>query len=285
MNRLRQAHFGLLCAFLLVATACSGSPGTTSSGEDRKDTADSFRLASTNTLNADSMRFSVNINFSPFGQVTGEGFQDLEAGAMTMRMNMPPFEPGMPAVTMDQIFIDTTLYMQADLFSAALPPGKRWMKIDLAALGDQLGLDLAGLVEQSRNSDPRGQLSFLQGVTGEIEELGTSEIRGTKTTHYKFMVNVQKAVAELPPEFAELAPMLEAFGVSDFPAEAWVDDDGLVRRVAYTVNLPADPSGSVSPGAMNVSMDFFDFGAEETVSAPPAGDVVDFMEALRAFSG
>lgn len=281
MTRLKRPLVALLSLCLLAGAACSSSGGDSTPKAAGKDTAEKFRLASANTLNVDTMRFSILFDMPGLGQMTGEGFQDLKSGTMSMTLNMPPFEPGMPAVKMEQLMVGETIYMRSDIFSAALPQGKTWMKLDLAALGEELGIDFDAILEQSRNSDPRSQLSFVQGAKGDIEELGTAVIRGTSTTHYKFTVDVAEAVKDLPAELAELKPLLEGVGLGEFPAEAWIDDEGLIRRINYSMSVPVDESGATQ--TMSISQDFFDFGAKVDVSAPPAAEVIDFIEALGSF--
>jgi hypothetical protein len=278
MTRLTRPLVALLSLFLVVGAACSNSPGGGTAKTAGKDIEKVFKTASNNTLNVDSMRFSIIFDFPGLGQMTGEGFQDLKSGTMSMNLNMPPFEPGMPPVKMEQLMVGGTMYMRSDLFSAALPKGKTWMKLDLSSLGKELGIDIAAIMEQSRNSDPRSQLSFIQGAKGDIKELGKAEIRGTPTTHYQFTIDVAEAVKDLPAELAELRPLLEGVGLGEFPAEAWIDDEGLIRRINYQMSVPVDESGKAQ--TMSISQDFFDFGAKVDVSAPPAAQVVDFMEAL-----
>lgn len=192
MTRLKRPLVALLSLCLLAGAACGSSGGDSTPKAAGKATGEKFRLASANTLSVDSMRFSILFDFPGLGQMTGEGFQDLKSETMSMTMNMPTFEPGMPGV--EQLMVGETIYMRSDIFSAALPKGKTWMKLDLATLGEELGIDFDAILEQSRNSDPRSQLSVVQGAKGDIEELGTAVIRGTSTTHYKFTVDVAEAV-------------------------------------------------------------------------------------------
>ena len=290
MNHQAQRLIVLLSVLLLVAGACgndsrSGTEGAGSSisgsASRQERTAPDFGLAATKTLDAQTMRFSMTMSIAPVGQIEGVGFTDLAKGTASMTMTMPPLEPGMPAFTMDQLFLGQTLYMHLPMFDEGLPPGKRWVKLDLAALGNELGIDFGAILEQSKQSDVRSQLTFLQGVRGEVQELGEAQIRGTKTTHYKFTVDIDQALSEMAPEYAELAPFVRELGITEFPAEAWVDDEGLVRRITYTINVPADPETTQMIGPMTMSMDFFDFGAAEVLSAPPASEVIDFRQALQ----
>jgi hypothetical protein len=278
MTRLKRPLVALLSLCLLAGAACSSSGGDSTPKAAGKDIAETFRLASANTLNVETMRFSIFFDLQGLGQMGGEGFQDLKSGTMSMTLNMPQFVPGMPPMKMETLMVGETIYMRSDLFSAALPKGKTWMKLDLATLGDEMGLDFDAILEQSRSSDPRSQLSFVQGAKGDIEELGTAVIRGTSTTHYKFTIDVAEAVKDLPAELAELKPLLEGAGLGEFPAEAWIDDEGLIRRINYAMSVPVDESGATQ--TMSISQDFFDFGAKVDISAPPAAEVLDFIEAL-----
>ncbi|MEX2552576.1 MAG: hypothetical protein WD627_06210 [Actinomycetota bacterium] len=278
MTRLKRPLVALLSLCLLAGAACGSSGGDSTHKAAGKDTAEKFRLASANTLNVETMRFSIFFDLQGLGQMGGEGFQDLKSGTMSMTLNMPQFVPGMPPMKMETLMVGETIYMRSDIFSAALPKGKTWMKLDLATLGNELGIDFDAILEQSRNSDPRSQLSFVQGAKGDIKELGTAVIRGAPTTHYKFTVDVAEAVKDLPAELAELKPLLEGVGLGEFPAEAWIDDEGLIRRINYAMSVPVDEGGATQ--TMSISQDFFDFGAEVDVSAPPAAEVIDFIEAL-----
>jgi len=279
MTRLRWPVVALLSLFLSAGAACSSSSGGPAP-KAKKDLAKTFKLASAHTLSVDTLRFSVLYDVSGFGQMTGEGFLDLKRGSMSMITYEPSFEPGSPPVKTESRIVGDTFYMLGASFPP-LPEGKTWIKHDLATLGDGLGIDFGAIAEQSRNSDVRSQLSFMQVTKSDIEELGTEEIRGTPTTHYKFTVEVAEAVKDLPPEDAELKPFLEGLGVDEYPGEAWIDDEGLIRRISYTINEPVDDNGTTQSTSM--SQDFFDFGAKVVVSAPPPSAVVDYEEALDQF--
>jgi hypothetical protein len=60
------------------------------------------------------------------------------------------------------------------------------------------------------------------------------------------------------------------------PFDVYVDDSGLVRRLAMELAITAGAE-SVT---MLMSMDLFDFGVDVNVQAPPAGAVLDVGTAL-----
>ena len=118
--------------------------------------------------------------------------------------------------------------------------GQRWLSADLQGLGSllsgRLG-ELTALAEQG----PQSLLDRLRSV-GEVEELGEERVRGVQTTRYRATVE----------ERGERATVLDA----------WVDGEGLVRRLR----------------AADLTVELFDFGADVRVVTPPASRVVDPAE-------
>lgn len=60
------------------------------------------------------------------------------------------------------------------------------------------------------------------------------------------------------------------------PAEVWLDDDGLIHRVAVT-QTPAAPAGRHTW----VVAELWDFGVAADITVPPPGEVVTPREAGR----
>jgi hypothetical protein len=51
-------------------------------------------------------------------------------------------------------------------------------------------------------------------------------------------------------------------------ASVWVDKDGLVRRVQFGYGVPG-------AAHLTMTMNYFDYGANVTIAAPPSGQVFD----------
>src|SRR5690606_18104196 len=104
-----------------------------------------------------------------------------------------------------------------------------WLSVSAEDLGvdaDELGLGMAG-------SDPTQMLESLRGVSEEIEVLGAEKVRGVDTTHYRVVVDLEAAAAQLDAEAREAYEQeMAEFGVDALPLEVWVGDDGLVYRMA-----------------------------------------------------
>lgn len=117
-------------------------------------------------------------------------------------------------------------------------------------------------------------LEHLRGVSEDVEVLGEEEVRGVPTTHYGFTVSAEqiRETEGVEPRF------LEAFGVETLPTEAWVDADGLPRRLFFTVERTIEGTGL----RLDVLIELYDFGEPVAVDVPPSGDVVHTEDHTRA---
>jgi hypothetical protein len=145
------------------------------------------------------------------------------------------------------------------------------------------GLELAGkqrwVKQDEENYDPSGSDVFLPGPGGpspdrvlallvksskEVEVLGKDDIRGVSAKHYRAHVDKNK----LPDVAGEPSKLV---------VDAWIDDDGLVRRLV----VPEDDED----GASATTVDLFDFGVTVDVEVPSAEEIItddEFMKLLEA---
>lgn len=100
---------------------------------------------------------------------------------------------------------------------------------------------------------PDRLLKDLIDKSKKVEKLGTEDIRGVATTHYR---------AHLDESTFEIN------GNSDVPdaVDAWIDEDGLPRRVRVPYGVADDSIAAV--------VDLFDFGVKVDAEAPPADEIV-----------
>jgi hypothetical protein len=141
---------------------------------------------------------------------------------------------------------------------------------------------------QSQSSDPSKQMGFLAGVTGTVTTVGKEQVRGTSTTHYKFTSDLSQALQSLPADQrAAVQEIFTQMGVTTVPAEAWIDDQGLLRRMHMTMTFSpaAPPSAGTAPAVLPKSgeftFEFYDYGAPVTINVPDPSQVNDFGEMLN----
>jgi hypothetical protein len=99
---------------------------------------------------------------------------------------------------------------------------------------------------------PDRLLKDLIKASNKVEKLGSEDIRGVTTTHYRAHLDKSK---------------LGIDGKQNEPGvvEAWIDEQGLPRRVRVPYGGETDPVAVA---------DLFDFGVPVDVKAPPADDIL-----------
>lgn len=283
----RRLLSGLTLAALL-ATACSSSaPPAAGDGSAAGGQIDPLAMVvaasdKIDASNALAMEFTMTISAAGT-ELTGSGSAVTAGDGSSMRMDMSYDSfPGMPdGFDMEIILDDGTMYMSTATFAAAGAPtealgDKEWVSIDLNDVvpGYESFADLA-----TGQNDPSQAFEYLKGAE-DVELVGTEEIDGESTQHLRGTLNLQTALDELPAEAQEelRATMqeLEAqIGTTSMPFEAWVDDQGRVRRMSYTME-----SGADAPQAFSLAMtlDITDYDAELDFDVPSPDEAVDLGE-------
>jgi hypothetical protein len=188
---------------------------------------------------------------NPFSLKGAGDFDNVKkSGQMTVHANVQGID-----MQIDEVLDGTTIYLKSPLFSAALPAGKDWMKLDLEKVGKAEGVDLSQLMGQ----DPAESFAQLQ-ASGNVTKVGDETIDGVDTTHYRGKVDVSKL-----PQAAKIKALQNAkYG----PYDVWIGkDDGYVRRVKT--------SYSIAQQAFGMTMNFSDFGKDVSVTPPAASETVD----------
>jgi hypothetical protein len=150
-------------------------------------------------------------------------------------------------------------------------PADKWVKVDLAQLAKRQGVDLQALMNANR-ADPSQTLDMLTAST-DAHPLGYDRVRGVLTTHYKLNIDLQRLARhnkELRKSYDILRKLMN---ITSFPAEAWIDSSGRVRRLKLDMSM----------GAFTMSMteDLYAFGIKVNVPPPAASQVLD----LSALTG
>ena len=133
-------------------------------------------------------------------------------------------------------------------------------------------------------------MATLRGVSDSITKVGTTEVRGVQTTHYRAQVDLAKAVQASGADASSLQEFTKTLGTSTIPEDVYLDSNGLPRRFAVTINsaIPSTSAGS-SAGASSftVTVDLYDFGKTDTsgIAAPPADQVGDLGSLLSGIGG
>ena len=159
--------------------------------------------------------------------------------------------------TLDEVSKGTALYVKSELLAAMLPPGKTWVRLDLAKLAKSQGLSSTLF-----SLDPSESLAQLQSLKN-VTKVGTEQVGGASTTHYKAAIDVSKL------------PATAKAGSGTY--DVWIGDDGYVHRVRVTI---ASKSSNAT-----VTTDLSGYGTKVTATVPPASQVYDSGGSIPGLGG
>ena len=121
-----------------------------------------------------------------------------------------------------------------------------WVSMDIDEVAP--GFDSLVALSQGQN-DPTSSFAYLEGIT-DAEVVGTETVAGFETTHYRGSADMQEALDRLSAEAdadarQALAQARKIMGTTDVPIDVWIDEDGLVRRMSFSMEASAGAAGSV----------------------------------------
>jgi len=270
-----RAHLALLAALVPLAAGC-GAAGL-------RDTLslDPVASAATKTQSVTSARVAFSGSFSgpwtgqQFG-FEGSGVVDCATGTGSMHFQFQ-FPPALSAKlgtspSMDMIVQSKpglVMYMHSPLFARVTPGAKPWLKMDLTKYAAKNGGDL-GSLQQLNQTDPLQGLRYLTGAS-QSRELGYDRVRGVFTKHYALTIDLGRLAHGNAQLQSALKQLRHVMGTK-IPAEAWVDDNGFLRKLTFAFTLANTPDG---PFRVHFSEELYDFGAKVSVQPPPASEVTD----------
>ena len=275
---IRRAHLALLAVLVPLAAGC----GTTG----LRDTLslDPVASAATKTQSVTSARVAFTGTFSgpwageQFG-FSGNGVVNGEARAASMHFafrfpqalrTQVGATPSMDMVVLTKPQI--VMYMRSPLFAHSFPGAKSWLKMDLTKFASMKGVDL-GSLRQLKQTDPMQSVQYLTGAA-KSRELGYDTVRGVFTKHYALTIDLDRLAEGNKLLGSELKQLRHMMGTK-IPAEAWIDDKGLLRKLTFNFTLATTPDG---PFRMSLTEELYDFGANLHVQLPPASDVTDMTK-------
>jgi len=290
---IRKLTLALAAPLLLVATSCA-SEADNGAVEVRTGAAatQALQAAPDAVTEAGTASMEMVMEMAIEGraiEMRATGAMDAEAQQMTMELDMGAMFRGLAEQTgeslpegldepMRVVADGTTMYVQMPFLSALGAPSG-WLSMDLEELG--MGADTLGAY------DLRGTLETLRGATGEPEVVGTEEVRGVETTHYRVTVDLAQALEEAPESArAALEQMGGAAGLegAEMVVDIWIDADGLPRRQSMDMG---SMFGAMGMGAASATMtiEYFDFGEPVDIEVPAPEEVTPFTDVMGAFGG
>jgi hypothetical protein len=290
----RTITLALAAPLLLIAASCA-SPSDEGAIEVRTGEAatQALRSAPDAVTEAGTVSIEMVMEMTVEGQdleMLATGAMDTDAGTMSMEVDMGAMLRDVAEETGESIppgFDDpmrivadgTTMYMQMP-FLGALGAPAGWVSVDLAEMGmaDALG---AGAY------DLRSTLETLRGTSGEPDVVGTDEIRGVDTTHYRATVDLAEAMEAAPESaraaFEQLGDAGDLDGM-EMVIDIWIDDEGLPRRQQMDMGSMLGSMG-LGDAAATVTIDYFAYGEPVDIVIPSPDEVTPFTDLMGDVGG
>lgn len=277
----------------LITGSCSlvHSPSTSQPVQKAPAVADfeSVSKAVQRTAAVHSLGVAVTIHFAGGffrkgvgSTLTEVGSFDLASQRGDVRVTIPGAKKGQ-RITLQAVFDRSALYEQFPPAIARDLPGHRpWVKLDLPKLSTSP--DVAyGPITGTTSGDPTRALQSMFGAN-KVWDSGQDILRGVHVHHFLILIDLNKAAARLKgADRAVLRQMIRRFGMDSLPADIWVDGEGFVRKVQYTLIVAPPPTDRRAPAVtMDFSMEMYDFGKPVHISVPPAGQVTDITPQVNA---
>lgn len=152
---------------------------------------------------------------------------------------------------------DRTLEAGEARFEAGAPDARRTGEIDFDAPVVASGEDATPYPELN---DPRSVVDVVRGAIG-AESYGGAAVRGASTFRYEAVVNMERAVAETPPDRrAAMEEFARLVGSPAFYVDLWIDDEGRLRRVQIPLERTTErPEARSRVLPRFLTVDFFEF--------------------------
>ena len=220
---------------------------------------------------------------------SGQGAFDVpaHAGAFTLSMNLgsnPQVVQALGGSTLQvqELIKGQTIYMKLPTaLTSRLPTfgGKPWVEVNLAKIAGVAGL--SSLTSNPATSDPSQLLNFLR-ASGKVTKVGTEQVNGVQTTHYRGAIDLSRIANALPGASRQavqqsVQALEKMTTLRELPFDVWVDGQHLVRRM--TISFSESVSGQSETVSMRI--DIPQYGPQPIPAAPPADQVTD----LNALAG
>jgi hypothetical protein len=273
----------LACA--IAVAGCGGSVGSV---------VDPVAQAATTSTKTVGYRLNMTLAISSSAlptPITGSGQGAFNvaahAGAFTLSMNLgnnPQVVQALGGSTLQvqELIKGQTIFMKLPSAITSRIPGfggKPWVEVNLAKLAGVAGL--SSLTSNPATSDPSQLLNFLR-ASGHVTKVGTEQVGGLQTTHYRGTVDLSRIANAVPAASRQavqqsIQALEKMTTLRQLPFDVWVDGQHLVRKMTMSF------SQSISGQSESVSMriDIPQYGPQPVPATPPADQVTN----LSALTG
>ncbi|MFI5621746.1 hypothetical protein [Streptomyces sp. NPDC051567] len=253
-----------VAVMVVAAAGCRPGGGAGAAGDDRPgaDVTQVVRGAADVLVRTGSARARTAMEMAAGGTrvtIRGEGGVDFTHRMGQLLVMLPADVTGRTGHRpLTELLAPGALYMKN---RGAGVPADKWVRVDTTALAD-------GNLVTGGATDPLAAAELLRGAR-EVTYVGETEVGGARVRHYRGTTDIGRAaLAALPEVRGALAAAAKGFSKDGVPFDAYLDEEGRLRKVRHRFTY-------VNNGVIDVSSTtlFYGFGTPVTVELPPSTDI------------
>jgi LppX_LprAFG lipoprotein len=257
----RRAAIAMSSTALIVIAGCGSASDTGDSASDTDLPGDAGALtlanfaSTTSQAQEDAHTVHLDADVGIQGQtMTMSG--DIEVGASIPDTSFAFDLDADDLGDMSMVLVDEVLYL-----NGGEATDDKFIELDLRDRSNPIGDLYSQLAGQT---DPASITRGFQGAIEDFETVGSEEIDGTATTHYRITVDARKALENALGD--AMPPNLES-SLGSLPEtmtyDVWVDEDNLPRQMQF------DMMGT------RMDLDFSKWGEPVDIEAPSPSEISD----------
>ncbi|MFE3073761.1 hypothetical protein [Streptomyces sp. NPDC059247] len=249
----------------LVGTGAVAGCAAPGDPKPKADPARAVRDAAEVLARAGSAKTSTSMEMASGGTrvtIRGEGGYDFRRRTGRLQVVLPKDPAGKNEHRpITELLTPGALYMKN---RGAGVPADKWVRVDTTALAD-------GNLVTGGATDPAAAAELLRGVR-EVAYLGEVELAGVRVSHYRGVTDIGRAAAHASPYLrGALAAAAKGFTVDTVPFDAYLDAEGLLRKVRHRFSF-SNQGRTVAVASTTL---LYGFGVPVEVTLPDHRDLYD----------
>jgi hypothetical protein len=211
----------------VCGTGCSGGGAVAEDGRTGADAAEVLRGSAAALVRAGSAKARTSMEMATGGTrvtIRGEGVYDFQGRLGRLKVMLPQDPAGAPGHRpITELLAPGALFMKN---RGAGVPADKWVRVDTAGLSD-------GNLVTGGATDPFAAAELLRG-TRTAAYVGRTEVAGTPVRHYRGTADLAVAAKEASDGHRQaLKAAAKGFATVEVPFDAYLDDEGRVRKVRH----------------------------------------------------
>ncbi|MFJ9708201.1 hypothetical protein [Streptomyces sp. NPDC101234] len=256
---------GLVVGLGACATGCGGATAEGAGGATGDNTVTFLVRAAETLRSTGTSRATTSMEMATGGTrvtIRGRGVYDYDRQLGRLTVLLPQDPAGASEHRpITELLAPGALFMKN---RGAGVPADKWVRVETATLSD-------GNLVTGGATDPFAAAELLRG-TRTATYLGKTELAGTEVRHYRGTADLATAARVASPgNRASLAAAAKGFATAEVPFDAYLDDQGRIRKLRERFSFVNDSSKDTVAVASTTLL--YDFGTPVDVKLPRSRDI------------